>query len=180
MHDGNKMERRWEACNFTFHNGVRCSYLAKGQEIPHTALRSMAGHAIMFRMPWTITLFRSILLTRTGQMSKSKEKAASSDHADLKPGDLVRVRSEEEIRETLDKNGRLRGLLLMPEMYDLCNQEFRVHKKVERLLLESTGEMRTVKSPTYSLSGAFCDGSRHNGCDRSCFFLWKREWLEKL
>lgn len=134
----------------------------------------------MFRLPWTMTLFRSMLLARPGPVTKSKEKAVIIDHADLEPGDLVRVRPEDEIRATLDKNGRLRGLLLMPEMYDLCNQEFRVHKKVERLLLESTGEMRIMRSPTYSLGGAYCDGSRHNGCDRSCFFLWKREWLEKI
>ncbi|WP_243668663.1 hypothetical protein [Methanoculleus chikugoensis] len=39
---------------------------------------------------------------------------------DLQPGEFVQVRSLEEIRSTLDENGKYKGLLFMPEMEDFC------------------------------------------------------------
>jgi hypothetical protein len=99
---------------------------------------------------------------------------------ELLPGDLVEVRSEEEIKNTLGKRNRLRGLGFMHEMEGLYGQQFRVLKKVERLMIETTGEMRTIKYPTYILEGAYCHGEYHKNCDRSCFFLWRGEWLRKV
>jgi hypothetical protein len=48
---------------------------------------------------------------------------------DLKVGDWVVVRSREEILRTLDKNGQLEGLPFMPEMFEVCEQQFRVFKR---------------------------------------------------
>ena len=46
----------------------------------------------------------------------------------LKVGDLVEVRSAEEIRATLDENGELDGLPFMPEMLAFCGRRLTVHK----------------------------------------------------
>ena len=46
----------------------------------------------------------------------------------LKVGDLVEVRSAEEIRATLDENGELDELPFMPEMLAFCGRRLTVHK----------------------------------------------------
>ncbi len=98
----------------------------------------------------------------------------------LQPGEWVEVLSEDEIKATLDEQGKYRGLRFMPEMRRFCGKRFRVFKQVKRILLESNGEMRQVKLPTVYLEGAYCDGEFHGGCDRSCFVLWREGWLRRV
>jgi hypothetical protein len=98
----------------------------------------------------------------------------------LRPGDWVEVRSVEEIFSTLDAREKLRGLRFTPEMQRFCGRRFKVYKKLERIILEATGELRKIRSSTYVLEGVFCDGSAHGGCDRSCFCFWREEWLKRV
>ncbi len=97
----------------------------------------------------------------------------------LRPGELVEVRSAEEIMETLDADDKCRGLWFMPEMFRHCGKRYRVYKRLERMLLESTGEMRKLKN-TVILEGVICDGSEHFDCDRSCFHYWREAWLKRV
>jgi hypothetical protein len=96
----------------------------------------------------------------------------------LQPGDWVEVRSEEEILAMLDKNRKYKGLGWMAGMSKHCGKRYRVFKRLETILLESTGEYRKVKN-TVLLEGVICDGSPFNGCDRSCFFYWREAWLNR-
>jgi hypothetical protein len=98
----------------------------------------------------------------------------------LKQGDLVEVRSAKEILATLDSRFKLRGLTFTPEMMKFCGKRLRVYKKLDKIILEATGELRRIKSPTVLLEGVFCDGSAHGGCSRSCFCFWREEWLKKV
>lgn len=98
----------------------------------------------------------------------------------LRPGELVKVRTAEEIFATLDSNGRHKGLGINPEQMGYCGKELRVFKVVDKIRLESTGELRRMKAPTVLLEGAICDGRFHGGCDRSCFCFWREEWLERV
>ena len=52
---------------------------------------------------------------------------------DLQPGELVRIKSKEEIVGTLDGNNSNRGLSFDPEMLWYCGQEARVLRRVERI-----------------------------------------------
>jgi len=97
----------------------------------------------------------------------------------FQPGETVRVRSEEEIAETLDENGKNGGLWFMPEMRRYFGQQFKVYKRVEKIIMETTGEYRRMKN-TVLLEGVICDGSEHHGCDRSCFHYWREVWLERV
>jgi hypothetical protein len=85
----------------------------------------------------------------------------------------------EEIAMTLDERGRHKGLYFMPEMEKFCGQQFKIFKKIGTILLESNGELRTIKNPTYFLDGVYCDGSQQGGCDRSCFHYWREVWLKR-
>lgn len=98
----------------------------------------------------------------------------------LEPGEWVEVRPLREIHKTLDAANKYRGLYFMPEMEAFCGGRFRVFKKVATIKLESTGEVRHLKSPTVFLEGAYCNGERHLGCDRACFHFWKEAWLKRI
>ena len=56
----------------------------------------------------------------------------------------------------------------------------KIFKKVETILLESTGELRKLRSPTLFLDGVLCDGSQQGGCARSCFHFWRDVWLKRV
>lgn len=99
---------------------------------------------------------------------------------DLEPGEWVEVRSMKEILATLDERGKLKGLLFMPEMKRFCGKKFRVYKRVGKIKLESTGELRKLKTPSIFLDGVFCDGQFHENCQRSCFSFWREAWLKRV
>lgn len=41
----------------------------------------------------------------------------------------------------------------MPEMEQFCGKKFKIFKNVDTILLESTGELRKLRSPTLFLEG---------------------------
>src|SRR5512138_2069063 len=98
----------------------------------------------------------------------------------MEPGEWVEVRSPEEINQTLDAERRNQGLYFMPEMEAFFGGRFKVFKKVTVIKLEDTGEVRRLLSPTVSLEGVYCTGEQHEGCDRSCFHLWREAWLKRV
>ncbi|OHB61971.1 MAG: hypothetical protein A2Y76_13735 [Planctomycetes bacterium RBG_13_60_9] len=97
----------------------------------------------------------------------------------LEPGEMVEVKSVDEILTTLDRNRRHRGLLWMTGMRKYCGKQYRVHKRLERIMLESNGEMRNMKN-TVLLEAVCCDGKEFGGCDRSCFHFWREAWLKRV
>ena len=145
---------------------------------------------IIKRIPYTVSLWRQIQLmispaddgTRdTNQLKMAQRGVMSVDEVlDLQPGELVQVRSLDEIYSTLDGEGKYKGLLFMPEMEDFCEKKYHVFKKVRSITLETDGEVRKLKSPTVFLEGVYCDGKRHNNCDRSCLLFWREAWLKRV
>jgi hypothetical protein len=97
---------------------------------------------------------------------------------DFQPGEWVEVKSREEILPTLDQNAKHRGLRFVPEMYDFCGRRFRVFKRVEKICIENTPDMRRI-SNTVLLEGGICQGGGI-GCDRACFHFWREVWLRRV
>jgi hypothetical protein len=94
-------------------------------------------------------------------------------------GAYVEVRSLEEIVKTLDPAGCLEGLPFMPEMTRCCGKQFRVFKRVDKVIdmVNKTGLRRM--SGTVLLQDIRCDGQAHGGCQAGCHLLWKEAWLRK-
>jgi hypothetical protein len=94
-------------------------------------------------------------------------------------GDVVRVRSREEILATLDSTGSLRGLPFMPEMLDLCGQEVPIQSVAHKTcdVIGLTGTTRRL-TDTVHLQGSRCSGAAHGGCQAGCLIFWREEWLE--
>jgi len=97
----------------------------------------------------------------------------------LQPGEWVEVRSVKEIFATLDKRGKLKGLRFTPEMVKFCGRRFKVYRRLGKIILEATGELRRIRTPTVLLEGVLCDGEAHGGCERSCFCFWREAWLKR-
>jgi hypothetical protein len=96
----------------------------------------------------------------------------------LKVGDVVRVKSRDEILATLDERASVRGMPFMPEMLAFAGQEMTVDAVVNRTCdtINDTGTTRGM-SGTVHLSGSRCDGSAHGGCQARCLLYWREEWL---
>ena len=102
---------------------------------------------------------------------------------DLKPGELVRVKSYEQILETLDPSAFNRGLSFDAELVPYCGKVFRVRTRIERFIDEKTGKMLRMKTPAVILHGAYCQ-SLYSGkrilCSRAGFSWWREIWLERV
>ena len=119
-----------------------------------------------------------------GRMIHSQSRLSSNamtlQFESLKAGDLVRIRSKEEIRVTLGDWNNLKGCIFMEEMWRYCETPQRVLKPVVRFLDERDYRVKRVQD-TVILEGVNCQGTVDFGpCDRNCFFFWRKEWLEKI
>lgn len=99
---------------------------------------------------------------------------------DLRPGDLVRVRSKEEILATLDHGEKNRGLKFYGCMLKHCGQLYRVLRRVDCVVDEISGKLVRGITGTVLLDGALCDGISYRGCPRACHWLWREAWLERV
>jgi hypothetical protein len=98
----------------------------------------------------------------------------------LQPGDLVEVKSLREITQTLDHQGKNRGLAFTALMRPFCRKRFRVLKRVDKIILETSGVIRELKN-TVILEGVTCDGhTRIGGCPRNLYHFWREIWLRRV
>jgi hypothetical protein len=113
-------------------------------------------------------------------VGKLKKGETPSRKLDLQPGDLVRIKSKEEIEATLDTTSHNRGLSFDGEMSNYCGRTARVRARVNRLIEESTGELIDIKSDCILLEGVVCSADYHRFCSRAIFPYWREVWLEKI
>ena len=102
------------------------------------------------------------------------------DALGLQPGELVRVKTKQEIVNTLDVNNSNRGLTFDPEMHWYCGREARVLRRVERIIDERTGKLLRIKRPCIVLEGVTCRGAYHRCCPRADYPYWREIWLERV
>ena len=101
----------------------------------------------------------------------------------LQPGELVKVKSYEDILATLDDWNKNRGLYFDAELVPYCGGTYRVRSRVEKFLDEKTGRMTTIKTPAVILEDVCCQ-SRYSSCrmfcPRSIYSWWRENWLERV
>jgi hypothetical protein len=102
---------------------------------------------------------------------------------DLAPGEYVRIKSQDEIEPTLDRNGKNRGLTFdQEEMAPYCGRVVRVRKAVTRIIEEPSGRMIEMKQPCIMLDGVVCKSeyaSCRLNCPREIPSWWRELWLER-
>jgi hypothetical protein len=91
----------------------------------------------------------------------------STDERPLRPGDVVEVRSIDEILATLDGDA-LDGMPFMAEMIRHAGRRFAVTRRVDKICdtIAATGSRRL--DATVYLDDLRCDGSGHGGCQAGC------------
>jgi hypothetical protein len=100
----------------------------------------------------------------------------------LQPGELVRIKSFDEIRQTLNTSNRNRGLYFDAEEVPYCGKTYRVLRQVDKIINDKTGQMQEMKTPCVILDSVVCQ-SRYSECrlfcPRSIYAYWREIWLER-
>lgn len=97
----------------------------------------------------------------------------------LRVGDLVEVRTADEILATLDEDGTVDRLPFMPEMLRFCGGRYRVTSRAHKTCdsIEFDGLRRMHDTVHLDLR---CDGEAHGGCQTGCLLFWKEQWLRRV
>lgn len=101
----------------------------------------------------------------------------------LQPGELVQIRSREEIAASLDARGKNRGLWFDAEMTPYCGGTYEVRSRVERFIDDRTGRMVELSSDCLILDGVTCSGERSSWrwfCPRAIYPWWREAWLSRV
>jgi hypothetical protein len=98
----------------------------------------------------------------------------------LRPGELVEVKSYDEILETLNAAGKNRGLLFDREMIKYCGGRFKVLGRVERLIEPKTGRMVTLMNDCVILEGVTVTGDYHRFYPQNEYPFWREIWLRRI
>ncbi len=99
---------------------------------------------------------------------------------DLQPGELVRIKSKDEIMKTLNKDRLNRGLGFEEEMSLYCGRQARVLRRVDRCIDERTGRLLQMKNPCIVLENTVCTGGYNVNCPRAIYSFWREIWLERV
>lgn len=101
----------------------------------------------------------------------------------LKPGELVEVKSHDEILTTLNRQNKNRGLYFGAAMVPYCGKQHYVLKKVNRIINEETGKMMELPNDCVILDGAICTSEFSRGrvfCPRAVYPYWREIWLKRV
>jgi len=101
----------------------------------------------------------------------------------LQPGELVRIKSQDEILKTVDASNRNRGMYWDAELVPYCGGTYKVLGSVRKLIDEKTGKMLEMKNPCVVLDSVVCQ-ARYSSCRMLCpkemFPYWREIWLERV
>jgi hypothetical protein len=123
------------------------------------------------------------LLIRGGRQWRFLKGTADktpNTRTDLQVGELVRIKSKDEIMKTLNADLLNRGMGFDAEMSRFCGQIARVARRVDRIINERTGEMLEMRNPCIVLEGVFCEGVYNGSCPRAIPPYWREVWLERI
>jgi hypothetical protein len=147
---------------------------------------SHAGIGLGPAMRWLYNKFHPLwggtLFPRTpGLIPEGKPTPAGA--LNLQPGELVRVKSHEEILKTVDRGNRNRGMYWDAELVPYCGGTYQVLKSVTKMIDEKTGKMVEMKNPCIILDSVVCQ-ARYSQCRMLCpksmYPYWREIWLERV
>jgi hypothetical protein len=115
----------------------------------------------------------------THRLSGTRSRTPSENY-DLKPGDLVRIKCTRDIRDTLDARGKNRGLTFTRDMVAFCDHEYRILRRVHKIIDERTGKLVSLAGGCLILDGVVCSGRLNRFCPRLTYQFWHDIWLSKL
>jgi hypothetical protein len=136
-------------------------------------LIGVLAHAYRLRL-------RHILTGRSFRFLQGRQTKTPAESLDLQPGEWVKVKTQDEIKDSLDKKGMNRGLGFTVDMIPDCGKSFRILRRLEKMIDESTRELIELKD-TVLLEDSVCRGCYilKGGCPRENFNFWREIWLRR-
>lgn len=124
--------------------------------------------------------FRKFMLRYRDPSLRGTLTKTPVEKLDLKAGELVEIKSPEEIAQTIDKLGRNRGLRCDSyAVRSFAGKEVRVRTRLDRMINESTGVMHEMQN-TVILDGIGCECPLIlGGCPRRDPAFWREIWLKR-
>lgn len=122
-------------------------------------------------------------LSRLAARPAERKRSVDAPPLDLRPGELVRVRSKTEILATLDGDRKNFGLPFDADMAQFCGTTQRVMGRVHRIVDERDGHMLEFKRACIALQNVTCTGLNcptRLFCPREMFTYWREGWLERM
>lgn len=155
------------------------SYIGEltGGNVPLQRFVRVMGRAAVLQPMSKLGLISPVHLKGT------REKPLGGPPLDLQPGELVQIKSKEEIAETLTRNGRNRGLWFDREMMLHCGRTFRVRRRITRFINDQNGKMIELKTDCVTLDGCVCSGEHSLSrwfCGRAIYPYWREIWLRRV
>jgi len=116
-----------------------------------------------------------------GEHARGTQNNTPTEILNLQPGELVEVKSIQEIITTLNKKGRNRGLHFSADQRPFCGGRYRVRSRADSFIAEGTGEMKHFRN-TVILEDVLCDSAcfAFGGCYRSDLLYWREIWLRRV
>jgi hypothetical protein len=126
---------------------------------------------------WLLWRIRRMVL---GEYARGTQKTTPVASLNLQPGESVEVKSIGHIRDTLNDKACNRGLRFFPNMRLLCGSRSHVRNRLDKIIMDGTGEMRQLRNTVY-LDGSMCDCVHvaFGGCPRDEFVYWREIWLRR-
>jgi hypothetical protein len=135
----------------------------------------LAGYNVVMRSHWRGHPYPSV--------KGLAEATTPTEVLNLREGELVEVKSKEEIMLTLNKKQRNRGMWFDVEQLPHCGKRYRVLRRVEKIINEQTGEIVQLANPCIILDGVACSGCYSRDrmfCPRSIYSYWREIWLKRV
>jgi hypothetical protein len=116
-----------------------------------------------------------------GKYGHGNRKSTPSESLNLRSGEWVQIKPLASITETLDQGAYNRGLLFTPAMGQLCGEKYRVADRIEKIIVDGTGEMRQLRNTAF-LEDSFCGCScvAFGGCPRQEYAYWREIWVRRV
>ena len=141
-----------------------------------------AGNCSALQMAQRIGIFLFWKIRRkfVGEYARGRNKATPVESLNLQSGEWIEVKSLKNILETLNEAGHNRGLYFSPDMRLLCGGQYRVKGRLDKIIVDGTGEMRQLRD-TVCLEGSLCGCANISlgGCSRSEVVYWREIWLRR-
>jgi hypothetical protein len=164
---------------------AKATYVLSRWERLERYLRGLrAGNFSVPRMAESIGIWLWSKIRRRflGGYARGNNARAPVETLNLQPGEWVEVKSMRSIIETLDESGHNRGLYFSPDMRLWCGRRCRVSGRLDKLIVDGTGEMRQLRN-TVCLEGSTCGcaymGLSMDGCARCELTYWREIWLRR-
>ena len=130
-----------------------------------------------------VAIFNAFQAKRGGtgfpEFRPAAAKASPTESLGLRPGELVRVKSKQQIELTLNDKNRNRGLRFDREMLRYCGGEYRVRAVLSRVMLEATATLRDLTTPCIVLEGVTATGEYNGFNPENEHIFWREIWLER-